>query len=54
MSRVVSHHLFRRRARQKAHELTETARWHPGGGGVPTFRVERATRGPARWWVVRL
>jgi hypothetical protein len=53
MARVVTRHFLRRRARAKARELAATTRWHPGGGGVPTFRVVPAQHGPYRWLVVR-
>lgn len=48
MARVVTRHFLRRRARQKAHELTNSR-----VGGAPAFRVVRAERGPYRWLVIR-
>lgn len=64
--KVISKHVFRRRARARQYVL-ERAVWqarNPGAGnavlldavGLPVWttavRVEKASRGPARWYVV--
>lgn len=51
---TVSHHLLRRRARERAAKLNADLRVSPptGVGNAP-YRVVRSARGPWRWRVVR-